>query len=154
MVELVEMVKGENRRAAEIPLSFNELVNLALQLNNRLDALWQRVLYAHAAIVGVMVFFGTQSNLFMLPRTLVFGFYSVNTVITIIAFRDTFSGLTAAIHDLREIHGGESVSNVENWIFLRDYKRNARLRTLVLLAVWAVLGYLLMYPVVRELLAS
>ena len=153
-MNLVDTVEARDDAEVDAPLSFNELINLTLQLNARLDALWQRVLYAHAAIVGVMVFFGTQSNLFMVPRTLVFGFYTVNTVITISAFRDTFTGLMAAISDLRRFGATGNQSSVQHWIFTRDYRRNGRRRTLVLLAVWAVLGYLLMYPVVQQMVTN
>ena len=130
----------------EPPLSFQELINLSLQLNTRLDALWLRVLYSHAAIVGVMVFFANSANPFLIPRFLVFGFYSVNTVITIVAFREVYRGLRAAVSDLREMSEHNQKTHVQNWVFSRDYDNHSTFRVFVLVITWAILGYILIYP--------
>ncbi len=89
-------------------MKFSELITLSLQLNGRLDLLWQRVLYSHAAIIGVMVFFGSSELLYAVPRILVFSFYTANTIITIYAFSETLLGLRAVIEDLRAMQDGEA----------------------------------------------
>ena len=67
-------------------LTHADLISLMMQLNGRIDTLWQRVIYAHAAIVGVMVFFATSEEAFVVPRLLVLFFYTMNTLITFAAF--------------------------------------------------------------------
>lgn len=137
------MTTKENRAH----LSFLELINLSLQLNSRLDTLWQRVLYSHAAIVGVMVFFGNSANPYLIPRYLVFGFYTVNTVITVVAFRETYRGLRATISDLRAFQEHEPETQIQEWVLSRNYNQHAMFRNVVLALTWSILGYLLIYPV-------
>ncbi len=127
-------------------LGFKDLISLCLELNGRLDSLWQRVLYAHAAIVAVMVFFATNENNFLLPRILVFAFYTANTVITIYAFTETLTGLKAVVKDLRALQGETPRTQVQAWVFAHNYDRHAIVRLLILAATWAVLGYLLIVP--------
>lgn len=132
-------------------LSFSELMNLALAFNSRIDTLWQRVLYTHAAIVGVMVFFATAHDMLAVPRVLVFLFYTFNTGITLAAFAECYSGLRAALDDLKAFPQSESSTNIQSWVMNRSYHRHALRRVLTLGAVWLVLGYLLVYPVVIDL---
>lgn len=127
-------------------VSFSDLMGLVLTFNSRLDALWQRVLYAHAAIVGVMVFFGTSDHMFAVPRMLVFFFYTLNTMITVFAFLETYSGLRATIADLKNYPKSASSGNLQNWILNRHYSSHATRRVCALITIWLVLGYLLIYP--------
>ncbi len=129
-------------------MSFAELVALNLQLNGRLDQLWQRVLYSHAAIVGVMVFFGSTQELYAVPRLLVFGFYSANVIITLFAFHETLTGMRAVIVDLRNMREGEPETEVQRWIFSRNYDRHSTVRVLVLGITWVLLGYVLIRPLI------
>jgi len=129
------------------PMTFQELITLCLQLNNRLDTLWLRVLYSHAAIVGVMVFFANSANPFVIPRLLVFGFYSVNTGITIVAFREVYRGLRAAIADLSGLSKTVPKTHVQIWVLSRDYDRHSIFRVLVLAVTWVILGYILIFPI-------
>lgn len=131
----------------DAPLSFQELVTLSLQLNSRLDMLWHRVLYSHAAIVGVMVFFASRAELFAVQRHLVFGFYTINTIITVIAFREVYVGLLAAIEDLKALSGSAQMTNVQRWIFSRNYTRHSIFRATVMGLAWLILGYILIYPI-------
>ena len=129
-------------------MDFHELISLNLQLNGRLDALWQRVLYSHAAIVGVMVFFGTSDTLYAVPRVLVFAFYTANLIMTVIAFNETLSGMRAAIADLKALQGNETKTKVQEWIFTRNYDRHATVRAVILGITWLLLGYLLILPII------
>ena len=141
--------------SAEKPsLSFTDLMSLSLAFNSRLDTLWQRVLYTHAAIVGVMVFFGTTQDLLPLPRLLVFFFYTFNIGVTIAAFSECYSGLRAVLDDLKSFPESDNGTNTQIWVMERSYNRHAMRRVLSLGAVWFVLGYLLVYPVFVDFWAT
>lgn len=127
-------------------MSYNELLGLTLQLNGRLDMLWQRVLYSHAAIVGVMVFFSSVPDPMVVPRVLVFFFYTTNTLITFYAFRDTYGGVVAAVADLKALGSEAAPSHVSGWVLSQNYRRHARRRAVILGMVWLVLAYLLIFP--------
>ncbi|MFK7837858.1 MAG: hypothetical protein AB8B60_16735 [Sulfitobacter sp.] len=128
-------------------MSFHELISLSLQFNGRLDTLWQRVLYSHAAIVGVMVFFGTSDSPFVIARILVFAFYSANVIITLFAFSETLNGLKATIADLQEMQAGVAKTNIQKWVLKRNYERHAFVRLAILGTTWLLLAYLLIIPI-------
>lgn len=129
-------------------MGFADLIALNLQLNSRLDQLWQRVLYSHAAIVGVMVFFGSTQETYPIARLLVFGFYSANVIITLFSFHETLSGMRAVINDLRNLRKGEPETDVQRWLFNLNYDRHSAVRIIILGVTWALLGYLLVLPLV------
>lgn len=132
-------------------IGFNELINLSLSFNGRIDALWQRVLYTHAAIVGVMVFFATAEQLLALPRILVFIFYTFNIGITLAAFSECYSGLRAVLDDLKSFPKSNNSTHIQSWVTERSYHRHAMRRVILLGLIWLVLGYLLVYPVIIDL---
>lgn len=135
-------------------MGFSDLMSLSLSFISRLDTLWQRVLYSHAAIVGVMAFFATSDNDFAVARFLVFFFYTLNTAITIAAFRESYSGLRATLNDLQQFPQSAANTNVQHWVLQQSYDRHAKRRIWALLLVWLVLGYLLIYPIIFGILFS
>lgn len=146
------MDKANEEKADAPALGFAELMNLSLSFNARVDTLWQRVLYTHAAIVGVMVFFATADYPFVLPRILVFFFYTLNIGITIAAFNESYSGLRAALEDLKKFPACEANQHIKTWVLGRNYHRHTQRRVLALGVVWLVLGYLLVYPILIDLI--
>ena len=131
---------------ADHPLSFSELMSLSLAFNGRIDALWQRVLYTHAAIVGVMVFFATTEHEYFIPRILVFFFYTLNMGITIGAFSESYAGLRAVLGDLKSRSQRETRSQTEKWVLAHAHEHRVLRLLIGLGVVWLVLGYLLFYP--------
>lgn len=146
------MSKDELHSPVDALLSYNELINLSLAFNARVDGLWQRMLYTHAAIVGVMVFFATTDDPFSAARLLVFFFYTLNIAITVAAFRESYSGLDAALRDLKAFRNSERNAHIQTWVLEQSYHRHARRRVLALGAVWMVIGYLLVYPFAIEMM--
>lgn len=135
-------------------MSFTELLNLALAFNARVDSLWQRMIYTHAAIVGVMVFFASSFEPFFLPRLLVYFFYSINIGITVSAFNESYSGLDAALHDLKRFPKSKQSGHIQSWVLEQSYHHHARRRVYMLGVVWLVIGYLLLYPVGVKLITG
>ena len=119
------------------------IFDLCMALHGRLDTLWQRLLYAHAAIVGVMVFFSNQSDPYLVPRILVFLFYSVNLAISINAMRESYRGLQAALSDLRKLAPMDPPSAFEQWLLSLDYNAHPRRRLALFGIIWLTIGYLL-----------
>lgn len=136
----------EQPLSSEPPLAFKDLLGLTLQLNGRIDTLWQRVIYSHAAMVGVMVFFASAPEPFVLARVLVMLFYTMNSVVTFVAFRDTFAGLRAAVDDLRRYP--EAGGHVYRWIEAQDFRRHALRRAAILAALWVIIAYLILGPLI------
>ncbi|MHA6324383.1 hypothetical protein [Roseivivax sp. CAU 1753] len=125
------------------PMSFAELMMLTLKFNDRLDTLWQRVIYTHAALVGVMVFFARSPEPFLLQRCLVFFLYSVSAVITYVSIRDTYQGYRSALQDLAARKEREVTRHLQDWVRSRNVGSQTRRYAQVFLLAWAVLGYLL-----------
>lgn len=126
------------------PMSFSELMMLTLKFHDRLDTLWQRVIYTHAALVGVMVFFASSHEAFVLQRGLVFFLYSVSALITFVSIRDTYLGYRSALQDLGGRTEGDTTSNVQDWIKTRNVGNQTRLYGAVFVVIWALLGYILL----------
>jgi len=93
-----------------------------------------------------MVFFASTQNPFVIPRLLVFFFYTLNTAITVVAFSETYSGLKAVVADLHKFEASDRTSNLQQWVTNRNYTRHAGRRVFALVVVWAVLAYLLVFP--------
>ncbi|MCB1339715.1 MAG: hypothetical protein KDK24_01350 [Pseudooceanicola sp.] len=128
-------------------LEFSDLLDLSVKLNSRIDTLWQRVIYAHAAMVGVLVFFASAEHPFTIPRLLVVFFYSMNSAVTWVAFREAYSGLKAVAADLAV--AADQKSAVYAWARSQRYDMHA-LRRLVMLAVmWVIISYLILAPLVE-----
>ena len=138
----------KNAAPDETRLSFAELITLSLKFNDRLDQLWQRVLYSHAAIVGVMVFFGTSDQVFAVSRVLVFGFYTANMIITMFAFHEALSGMRAVMDDLQAMQRKAKKTHLQGWILTRNYNRHSAVRLMILGITWLLLGYLLVLPLI------
>ncbi len=130
-------------------MSFSELMMLTLKFNDRLDYLWQRVIYTHAALVGVMVFFGRAAEPFILQRGLVFFLYTCSALITYVSIRDTYRGYRCALEDLAALKEHDETSNVQGWIKSQNITNQPRRYGVVFLIIWAVLGYLLLGEMFR-----
>jgi len=128
---------------SENALQTKAIFDMCMTLHGRLDTLWQRLLYAHAAIVGVMVFFSTQAEPYLVPRLLVFVFYSINLGISVNAMLETYRGLQAGLADLRAAGMASTKSNFESWLLNLDYAAHSRRRIVLFLIIWGTLGYLL-----------
>lgn len=138
------IVAAELARTGAPVLEFAELMDLSIKLNSRIDMLWQRVIYSHAAMVGVMVFFASSAHPFVVPRLLVVFFYSMNALITFVAFRDAYDGLRAAAEDMRVFPDADS--HVHRWVRAQNYRSHARRRAMILAALWAIITYLILFP--------
>lgn len=128
-------------------LELKDLLTLAMQLNLRIDTLWHRVVYAHAIMVGVLVFFADPDNAypFLIPRLLVMFFYSMNTVITFVAFNEAFQGLHAVVADVRAMGGTDG--QVRRWLQTRNFAWHLKRRAAILIVLWGMIAYLVLYPV-------
>lgn len=128
---------------SESRLDTQTVFSMCMTLHGRLDTLWQRLLYAHAAIIGVMVFFSTAEDPFLVSRVLVFLFYSVNLLISVVAMMESYRGLQAGLADIRERSESEDISHIEHWLLSLDYSAHPRRRVGVFGVVWLLIGYLL-----------
>ncbi len=128
---------------SEPRLDTQTIFNMCMSLHGRLDTLWQRLLYAHAAIVGVMVFFSTTPETFFISRVLVFLFYTVNLLISVVAMIESYRGLQAGLTDIRAREREGEPSHFENWLTSLDYSAHPRRRIMLFGLVWLLIGYLL-----------
>lgn len=130
------------------PFDFADLLDLSLKLNGRIDALWQRVIYAHGAMVGVLIFLATAEYPFTIPRLLVVFFYSMNSAVTYFAFREAYSGLRAVVQDLSMV--ADQKSHVYAWAKAQRYDMHALRRAAILVVLWVIITYLILAPLVSH----
>ena len=126
----------------------SELLSLSMQLNGRIDTLWQRVIYAYGLMVGVLIFLAQADHPFAIPRLLVVFFYTMNALVTFIAFQEAYRGLRAVLLDIRARQSDRS--HVHDWAASQDYTTHALRRAVILGALWMVITYLLVYPLVLD----
>ena len=80
-----DKTSGEIASASADPafegMRFDGLLRLSHDIRARVEAEWQRLINANAALIAVMVFFASRPEPFMAARIIVFAFYSA-TVLT------------------------------------------------------------------------
>ena len=148
-------MNGSGPAAPERPdqpeLSFSELVSCMNQLGGRVDLLWQRVIYAHAALAAVMTFFASNPGEYLVPRLAVLFVYTANSVVSYQSFDEAYRGLDAAAADVKRLSGtAEISSDVLKWAVGRSYRRHRLRRGAILALAWVVVAYLLFHPVVAD----
>jgi len=121
-----------------------EMLNLVMALRTKVDNDWYRVIYLHAALIGVMVFFAEQTQAFLLARLVVFAFYTFNVAVSYAALRDSHAGLSRATADLRSFPSHPGAAGVQDWLASRYYDRAMRLQLWVLGVAWVLVAYLLL----------
>lgn len=127
-----------------------EIFHVCMVLHGRIDALWERLIYTHAAMVGVMVFFATQADPFLITRVVVYVFYSMNVIFTFVAMRESYNGLQAGLADLQDLPRDDGLSHMDKWLLSLDYSAHPRRRLMLVSFVWLILGYLLFYQFFTE----
>ena len=126
-----------------------ELFHVCMVLQGRIDSIWERLVYTHAAIATVMAFLSENFNpdaSYYVTRSVVFAFYTVNLLIALAAMWESYRGLQAGLADLRVAHVGEGLSHMDRWMLKLDYRSHPWRRVAMLGVVWLVLGYLLFEP--------
>ncbi len=125
------------------PFSMGELTSLLVHLRNRVESEWQRVLYVHAALIGVMIFFAGQSIQFVPARVVIAVFYTASLVVSWRAMAEAFEGMRIVTADIAAHPGGRGGSPAHRWLATRDYRHALRLRAVLMVGVWCVVIYLL-----------
>ena len=126
-------------------MTFAELATFFHNQQGRVETAWFRITYLHAAMVGVLVFFGEAEDFLLFQRAVVFAFYTINLLIFYLALRDGYDGMQAAQKDLGAFTPGSGV--VEGWFRGRSFAFRSGLRALALVVAWLVILYLLFHSV-------
>ena len=129
-------------------MSYSEMVGFFHQQLGRVEMAWFRIMYLHAAIVGVLVFFGEADDFLLLQRLVVFGFFTVNLVIFHVALSEGYAGLDQAQKDLERFPASDG--HVDQWFRSRKSLNKSKVRTMVMVTTWLLVGFLLF----RSLIAS
>ncbi len=124
-------------------LKANELVALAMQLRGRTDGEWQRAVNLHGALIAVMIFFANQSDPFLTARVMVYIFYTYNVIMLLRGLTEAYAGLRDVTSDLLLLPEPERGGHSLHWLTARRYRREAPIQCSLLIAVWVVIGYLL-----------
>ena len=122
-------------------MTYAELVSFFHLQIGRVEMTWHRIMYLHAAIVGVLVFFGEADQSYLIQRYLVYGFYTVNLLIFYFSLREGYQALNEVHNDLRRFPAGDG--NVEIWFRNRRYGHKSPIRIAILLVTWVLIGGLL-----------
>lgn len=122
-------------------MSYSEMVGFFQQQLARVELAWFRIMYLHAAIVGVLVFFGEAQDFLFLQRAIVFAFFSVNLVIFHVALSEGYQGLNEAQKDLERFP--ENDGHVDRWFRSRRNTSKTGVRTAIIVLTWSLVGFLL-----------
>lgn len=122
-------------------MTYSELVNFFHLQMGRVEMTWFRVMYLHAAIVGVLAFFAEASDSYLLQRVMVFAFYTVNLVIFHVSLQEGYAGLRQAHQDLLKFP--QTDGQVEQWFRTRRYGFKTPARVTIMVITWALIGLLL-----------
>lgn len=126
-------------------MTFSELVSFYHLQVGRVETSWFRVMYLHAAMVGLLVFFGEADQFYTFQRVIVFAFYTVNLAIFAISLHEAYDGLRQALADL--VAFPQTGGAVDAWFRQRTLAFRKVLRTLFLIAVWLLMAMLLFQSV-------
>ena len=122
-------------------MTFSEMVSFYHLQVGRVETSWFRIMYLHAAMVGLLVFFGEADEFYIFQRVIVFGFYTVNLAIFAISLHEAYDGLHQALADL--VTFPQTDGAVDAWFRRRTLAFRRTLRTLILIAVWLLMAVLL-----------
>ena len=122
-------------------MSYSEMVAFYNTQLGRVEMAWFRIMYLHAAIVGVLVFFGEAEDFLALQRVLVFAFFTVNLLIFQYALSEGYQALEKAQKDLSRFP--ENDGHVDHWFRTRNTRYKTPIRNAVVLVTWALVGFLL-----------
>lgn len=122
-------------------MSYSEMIGFYHQQLGRVEMAWFRIMYLHAAIVGVLVFFGEADDFLLLQRLVVFGFFTVNLVIFHVALSEGYAGLNEAQKDIERFPASDG--HVDRWFRSRKSLYKSKVRTAVMVTTWALVGFLL-----------
>lgn len=127
-------------------MSYSEMVGFYNQQLSRVELAWFRIMYLHAAVVGVLVFFGEAEDFLFLQRFIVFGFFSVNLAIFHVALSEGYAGLTEALKDLKRFP--ENDGHVDRWFRRRRSLYQTKVRTAIIMVTWTLVAFLLFQSLV------
>ena len=122
-------------------LSYAEMIGVYHQQISRVETVWFRIMYLHAAIVGALVFFHDASAYFLLPRAIVFAFYTANLLIFHVALMEGYAGLRMVHEDLARFP--DSGGSFDGWMRTRSYAYKTPFRVAIMLTTWGVVAFLL-----------
>jgi hypothetical protein len=129
-------------------MRFADTVSLQMLLRSKSQSEWHQLIYLQAALIGVMIFFAGQTNLYVTGCVAVFAFYTVSLVFGYAALRETYHGLRIVTRAIAIFPPSEDVGEVQGWMASRRYRHDLWVRTCLLGIVWAVVGGLLLVPLV------
>ncbi|MFA8385918.1 MAG: hypothetical protein ACEPO2_09870 [Pelagibaca sp.] len=136
------MTKGEEPELVS-NMTYSELVQFYNTQMGRVEMTWFRIMYLHAAMVGVLVFFGEAADFLALQRAIVFAFYSVNLLIFFFALRDGYGAMQSVLNDLFKFP--DKTGSVNQWFSNQRLAMKPRLYTLVMISAWLFVLLLLFY---------
>jgi len=124
-------------------MTYPELVQFYNAQLGRVEMTWFRIIYLHAAMVGVLVFFGEAEEFLLLQRSVVFAFYSVNLLVFFFALRDGYGAMQSALRDLSRFP--DKLGAVDDWFRAQRLGMKTGLWTLVMTIAWLLVLFLLFY---------
>ena len=128
-------------------MTFPELYSHAFAFGNKIDGLWQRVIYVHIGMVAAVVYLATTEETYMIARMAVLCFYTFNIIITFYNLRDAYQGLQHTIEALKSFDDAPSNGRLAAWVRDRKYNKNASIRAAALGLFWLLVSALILLPV-------
>ena len=129
-------------------MRFEDLLRLAHDVRARVEAEWQRLINANAALIAVMVFFASRQEPFIAARLIVFAFYSATVLTSVVNLSQSYRGLRLLTHEMTHFPNPTVSGAVLNWLVRIDYRAESWLRLSLPVLVWILVAYLMILPLI------
>lgn len=126
-------------------LTYNEIVQFYHTQVGRVELTWFRIMYLHAAVSGILVFFFEAETFLVQQRALVLAVYTVNLLVLHFALKEGYAALRSAVADLKRFP--ESDGHVDQWFRAISFDYKANIRSAFLVSIWILVAYLLFWNV-------
>jgi hypothetical protein len=129
-------------------MRFEELLKLTHDVRGRVEAEWQRLINANAALIAVMVFFASRQEPFIAARIVVFAFYSATVLTSVVNLAQSYRGLRLLTNEMTQFPNPPVSEVVLKWLTRSDYRAESWLRLSLPIMVWVLVAYLMILPLI------
>ena len=147
-----DKTSGEIASASADPafegMRFDGLLRLSHDIRARVEAEWQRLINANAALIAVMVFFASRPEPFMAARIIVFAFYSATVLTSVVNLSQSYRGLRLLTYEMTRFPHPTASAAVLKWLTRCDFRAESWLRLSLPLLVWILVAYLMILPLI------
>ncbi|MEO9514512.1 MAG: hypothetical protein ABJH45_03000 [Paracoccaceae bacterium] len=122
-------------------LTYNEVVQFYQLKLSRVEVTWFRIMYLHAALFAVLVFFYEAETFLTQQRILVLSIYTVNLLVFHVSLHDGYGALRSALADLKTFP--ETDGHIDQWFRKVNLSYKTSVRVCFMIISWLLVTFLL-----------